>query len=229
MDIDWDLEQRSDEWHRRRLGKVKSSHGDRIITPTGSPARKDRVRKYVSALTYELMTGDSAERDLSNIKAVRDGIRREPLARMLFEKQTGLPVRPCGLVTTTNGKVCCSPDGWISDSIGLEIKCPEGATLVDYLLNRDVFLETYRPQLQLQMWVCGWASVHFYAYHPLCPAFHAIVERDPEYQTTLSQLLVNFGRDLDRAVGIASRLAPFVRPEKPTWDDEPEDEQEEAA
>ena len=53
--------QGSREWHQARLGLVTASEVNRIITPTGKPAKNDTSRAYMHKLLAEWALGEPVE------------------------------------------------------------------------------------------------------------------------------------------------------------------------
>lgn len=217
--------QRSKKWHQFKIGLISASRADQIITPDGKKSRQ--WTKYKYRLAYERLVRQSAERDLSHFKAVREGIEREPDARREFSVLTGLPVEEIGIMTTDDERIGCSPDAVIVDRKELvEIKCPEGATLIGYLDDETLFLDSYRPQIQMQLWVSGWERAHFYAYHPNTPGFYRVVRPDKAYMAQLGAYLMEFVSDLDQTIERVKQYGPFFPMEALLAEDE---EAEEAA
>lgn len=207
-------DQRGDQWKTMRLGRVSASNAYKILTPDGKPSRQ--ARKYMHGLIYERLVGEPPfDDDKTYIRAVREGIEREPDARREFQILTELRVEQIGLAMTDDAKLACSPDGIIvGRNEAVEIKCPQGDTQIGYLL--DGLEDNYKPQVQCQMLIGGWDKVHFYSYHPNTPAFYKITERDPVYQHLLAQALREFVAQLDVETEIARSKGPFFRV-APLW------------
>ena len=206
-------EQRSDEWKTRRLGRVTASNAYKIISPDGKPSKQSR--KYMYGLVYEKLVGESAERDVSYLKAVQEGIEREPDARRQFQVLTDYQVEQIGLVTSDDGKMACSPDGiLIGRNEALEIKCPQGDTQISYLL--DGLEDNYRPQVQMQLYLGKWDCVHFFSWHPNTPSYHIVTRPDPQYQRVMAILLTDFVAALDQETERARRLGPYF-PVEALW------------
>ena len=201
-------EQRSDEWKTRRLGLVTASNAHKIITPEGKLSNQSR--KYLYGLVYERLVGESAERDISYIKAVQEGIEREPVARREFQILTNTVVEQVGMITDDSGKLACSPDGILTGrNEALELKCPQGDTQIGYLL--DGLENEYRPQVQFQLLIGRWDAVHFFSFHENTPAFHVVTRPDPAYQRVMAALLNDFVVQLDVETERARKLGPFFR------------------
>jgi len=143
-------EQGTLQWHRERLGIITSSKiGDLIAT-----IKRDKEGKIVlpssfskTAMTYihkkaserglleemvndDLMFERYIEEEEVSSKAIRLGQEKEPLARFVYSKRTGLEVQEVGMQKYGN-LFGDSPDGVVlfERTIGtLEIKCPMGGT-----------------------------------------------------------------------------------------------------
>lgn len=154
-------EQGSDVWLRARIGLVTAS---RMADVVGTPAKRKALKMAILA---ERLTGMA--RDAYVSAAMQWGIDNEPMARSRYEEVTGQLVTQVGLALhpTIDG-IGASPDGLVGDGL-IEIKCPETATHLQYMLDQ-VPPEQYRPQMLLQMAVTcrGWCD--FVSYDPRLPA-----------------------------------------------------------
>lgn len=215
MAITWAVEQRSEEWHRKRLGIPTASQFHRVITPkTG--ALSDQRHDYRNELVAERILQRRTERSKST-PWMQYGIAYEPEAvRDFLTRQFDLHGRrmeleKVGFITTNDGRIGCSPDRFVkrdpkgnAPREGVEIKCPAPWTQVGYLIGG---LEAeFRPQVQGQMLVAELDLVHFYSFCPGLPAFHKVVERDVGYCDKLYTHLSTFLNELDQAEGVVRKL-----------------------
>ena len=171
-----DVDQGSDEWLAARLGIPTASMFKNIITSQGKPST--RANDYMHKLCAELLLGKQED---YKSEAMERGSELESEARTFYEFQSDLEVQQVGIVYLDEEKqVACSPDGFIGDDKGLEIKCPKSHTHVKYLLAGKVPAE-YVPQVQGSMWITERSSWDFLSYYPGIAPLLITVERDDEY------------------------------------------------
>jgi putative phage-type endonuclease len=168
------IEQGTPEWLNARKGKLTASQAKDIITPTGklAAASKGLMRK----LARECLLDDPLE--FTGNAATQWGHDHEPIARDAFTDLTGHAVDTVGLLQSTlHPCLACSPDGLLMtpsimvdgeltyDIHGLEIKCPNVDTHVDYLLDGELPAK-YRPQVHFSMAITGIQTWYFMSYFP---------------------------------------------------------------
>ena len=192
-----DFEQGSPEWFAARVGIPSASVFDKLITSKG--ALSTSRQKLLYKLAGERVLGEKEEGYTNG--AMQRGIELEPEARDLFELITGLEVKEVGLCYYDERKDrSCSPDGIIpishENGQGLEIKCPELATHVEYLIG-DKLPTKYFQQVQGSMYISGLEKWHFMSYYPGMKPFHIVVERDEIWIAKLDKALNDFVVELD--------------------------------
>lgn len=194
-------EQRSPEWFDLRNGCLTASSVSKIITPTGKSATGVQVVDVIDSLIKGMDNQKVKQGYVS--QAMQHGTDTEDEARSFIEFDLGIEVEQVGFVksniTELNGtpvNMGCSPDGIINgdDNYLLEIKCPTGSTHLSYLDN-DVFPSTYKPQVQMQMYIMQAEKCLFVSYDPDAPTyskcFYKEVERDEEYISFLVNAIEN--------------------------------------
>ena len=216
--------QRSEGWHRARLGLPTASNASKIIAPTGK--RSTQARKFLHQLAWERVAGVPGAEDISAIPHIRDGLEREDAAADAFAEAFGFTLQEVGLCTTDDGKFGASPDRLIigKDEI-VEIKCPKPTTQIGYLL--DGAEDAYKAQIAGHFLVGEWDNVHFWSYHPDAPAYHAVFD----YQSfaPFVRLLRDYVAEFTAALDEAERK---LRAMDWTWTNVlsnwPEDQEDEA-
>lgn len=208
------MEQGSDEWYAKRIGIPTASQFHNILTPTGAPTTGDRRRKYMYRLVAERLLQQSTDDRFENYWT-RRGKELEPEAREAFLAYIRVAdsIERVGLITTNDGKIGCSPDGFLH--IGgkrsreiVEIKCPSPWVQIEYLLEGTE--NNYKPQVQGHMLVSGGECVHLWCYHPQMPAHHIQILRDPDYIKKLARGLFDFCNELDAETDRAARKGPYT-------------------
>jgi putative phage-type endonuclease len=153
-------DQRTPEWFQQRCGKVTASRVADILAKTKTGYSADR-KNYAAQLVAERLTGTPAQ-TFSNA-AMQWGTDTEPMARVAYETATGHFVTEVGFIPHPDLEMAgASPDGLVGDDGLVEIKCPNTATHIDYLLNRKI-PSKYEAQMAWQLictgrkW-CDWVS-----------------------------------------------------------------------
>jgi hypothetical protein len=189
-----DVEQGSPEWDDARVGIPSASIFDKLITSKG--ALSTSRQKLLYKLAGERALGAKEEGYTNG--AMQRGIELEPEARALFELITDLEVEEVGLCYYDERKDrSCSPDGHIiKEKEGLEIKCPELQTHVEYLIGNKLPTK-YIQQVQGSLYITGLERWHFFSYCPGMKPLHIIVERDEIFIANLSKALDDFIVELD--------------------------------
>ena len=188
-------EQGSEAWLRSRLGKISASRVDSILTPTGKPSAQ--ADKYINELIAQRLSGEVPE-TYTNAHMER-GNELEPSARALYEFINDCTVDLAGFCLHPILPAGFSPDGFVSDAGGLEIKCCAPHTHVEYLRKGKVPTK-YIPQIQMALWISGREWWDFMSYHPKIEPLIVRVERDEEYIEKLQQEVTKAAKLIDKEV-----------------------------
>lgn len=153
------MEQRSNDWFAARRGLITASSVGAILGNSPNATRSDLMRRMVREW-------HGAEQEFTGNIATEYGTRNEAGAITEYTMETANRVEPVGFVTREDW-AGCSPDGFINDDGGLEVKCPFGLrneanpqfkTLADQ--------PHYYDQVQFSLWVTGRKFWHFYQWTP---------------------------------------------------------------
>lgn len=125
-----EVEQKSDDWHFLRKGKIT---GTTLKAIMGTPkARQDAIYEIIAE---RLTVG--IDHDEEN--AMDRGNRLEPDAIAMFELETGLEVEHTGFCEDEENQfITNSPDGLIGEHEAVEAKCPQGKNYVKMWLTNEV-------------------------------------------------------------------------------------------
>lgn len=203
-----ECEQGSPEWHAARAGIATAScFADVLATiKTGEAAAR---RNYRVKLVVERLTGKALSGGFQSA-AMLQGTEREPYAREAYEAATGRLVQEVGFVIDDMHQAGCSPDGLIEDDGGLEIKCPELATHLEYL-RTPTEPSAYTPQIQGSMWLTGRKWWDFVSFNPDYPEPLRLVVRrvmrDEAYITKLQLAIAMFMAEVREEVEAVGKLA----------------------
>ena len=192
------IEQGSQEWLALRAGKVTASKVSDVMSAITTAG----YRNYLADLVVERLTGNKTE-SFTNA-AMQWGVDQEPLARAEYEVKTGSFVDQIAFVEhPTIVNLGCSPDGLVGDDGLIEIKCPNTATHIDYVMQ-DKVPTKYIPQIQCQLAVTGRKWCDFVSFDPRLPDGLQILivrlERDDEYIEKLEARVVKFLDEVNSAV-----------------------------
>lgn len=215
----YDVEQGSQEWHDARLAIPTASQFHRILTPTLKPSNS--ARKYAYELLAETFIGENQQPDLWDNEYVVRGTNLEDDAVAWYELQRDVTCTEVGFVTTDDGKVGCSPDRFVGEDGGLEIKCPNGATHIGYLLGEDA--HKHRCQVQGSLWVTGRKWWDLLIYSPFLRPSLTRYTPDPVWVERWEELIPKFLADLEEAKAQLEAMGmdpvEAKKPEPLSWGD----------
>jgi putative phage-type endonuclease len=161
-----DMEQRTEEWHQARLGKVTASRVADVMAKTKAGYGASRAN-YMAELIVERLTGRPG--DSFQSPAMTWGTNTEPLARAAYEAHKGVLVEEVGFVPhPTIPMAGASPDGLVDMDGLVEIKCPNTATHIETLMTGNVPLK-YVLQMHWQMICTGREWCDFVSFDPRMP------------------------------------------------------------
>jgi len=187
--------QGSAEWLAARAGCLTASAiADMLAkTKTGESASRANLR---ARLVAERLTG--VPQDSFSSAAMQWGNEQEPFARAAYEIRTGNLVDQTGLVMHPSIPYAgASPDGLVDDLGLVEIKCPNTATHIEYLLAGTP-PKKYQPQMLWQMECTGRHWCDFVSF-------------DPRMPESLQLFVVRFERDQARLDEMRSEAIAFLR------------------
>ena len=198
-----EMEQRSPEWHQIRTGKITASD-----IPTVANGKKQTKETLCRKLAAERLTGVSTDSGFVNDSILR-GIELEAEARQAFSGETGSHVYEVGFCESEKykGWFGFSPDGLIGMDSGIEIKCPDIHTHLDYLLNG--LGNNYRWQIQTALFVTGYSEWWFASY---CPPFGEnalfieLVKRDEELVRQIEDGVSGMILDVEKVIEAVNQI-----------------------
>jgi putative phage-type endonuclease len=152
------LPQQSKEWFEIRVGKMTSSHTQAIAN------QGKGLDTYITELMAEYYS--SGEKEQFSNKHTDRGNELEPLAREMYELETGNKVEQVGFCEY-NEFSGVSPDGFVNVDGLIEIKAIDDVGYFKYLLNGDKEIDSkYIWQVQMQLMVTNRQWCDFVAYNP---------------------------------------------------------------
>lgn len=190
-----DCKQGSPEWHQARLGIPTASQFSRIVS---TKTRKVLAgsETYRHELLAEWLIGIPGGMDARGL--MERGTQMEPWAVGWYELQREVTTTPVGVCLRDDRLVACSPDRFVGDDGGLEIKCPGAKQHVSNMLGMT---DEYHAQVQGNLWIAERKWWDLLSYHPELPPVIVRIERDEAYIEALASGVASFIADLlaDRA------------------------------
>lgn len=161
------MEQRTEEWHEARLGKVTASKIADVMAKGKGGAPSATRANYLAQLVTERLTGQPVETFTST--AMQHGTETEEQARAVYTMTTGRAVDEVGFIPHASIAMAgASPDGLVGTDGLVEIKCQNTATHIDALLGGSI-PGNYMKQMQFQMACTGRAWCDFVQFDPRLP------------------------------------------------------------
>ena len=153
------MEQRTEEWHAARKGRITASSVGAILGHAPYATRDDVMRRMVREWV-------GAEQEFEGNIATEYGTRNEAGALAEYMMETGNVVEAVGFITRDDW-AGCSPDGLIGEEGGLEIKCPFGLRKDETPAFKSIFDQPhYFDQVQFSIWVTNRSWWNFYQWSP---------------------------------------------------------------
>lgn len=203
------LIQGSPEWFAARLGKVTASRINDVMATLKSGGEAAGRKNYRAQLVVERLTGQVAETYTNG--AMQWGTDHEPDAREAYEFWAGVSVERAGFIDhpTIEG-TGASPDGLIGCDGMIEIKCPNTATHIEWMLAGKVPPE-HINQMTWQMECCNRKWCDFVSYDPrmpidlqlfVAPRLTADEERTGPIRAAVQQFLTEVECTINRLRGL---------------------------
>lgn len=151
-----DVEQGSEEWFKLRADKMTGSHA----TAIGNNGKG--LDTYIHEMMAEYYSSADKEK-FGNVHTDR-GTELEPIARGMYELETGLSVKTTGFVEHDEYSGV-SPDGLVEDDGGVEIKSISDSSYFKHLLYGEKEVSSDHVwQCQMNMFVTGrkWWDLVYY-------------------------------------------------------------------
>lgn len=165
-----EVEQGSESWHALRAGKPTASCFDKLITSTGEPSKS--LAGYAITLAGEMYAGKPLDAWEGNGHTERGKLLEEE-ARLSYAFFHDVKPVQVGFVTDDSMLYGCSPDSFIGDDGGLEIKCLKAENHIKaimYYRKHKKCPPDYVQQTQGEIMVCERKWFDLYFYHPDLPS-----------------------------------------------------------
>ncbi len=155
--------QQDGTWWNDRLGKLTGSRMAAAMNFLKSGKESSERENLRYEIVAERITNTFVDKYMT--ADMQWGVEQEAAAKEAFENRTGLIVRDVGFIDHPSIPFCgVSPDGFVSDGLLIEVKCPKTKTHMKYVANQVIPVE-YKPQMLLQS-ACTGKDVWFVSYDP---------------------------------------------------------------
>jgi putative phage-type endonuclease len=216
------LVQRTPEWVAARVGSLGASCVYEVVARTKTGWGASRANR-MAALVLERITGQPEETYQS--AAMVHGIETEAEARAAYEFMNDAQVTEVGLIRHPRiERSHASTDGLIGDDGVLELKCPQPAAHLEFLLTGKV-PEKYITQMMWQLACSGRQWADFASYSPAFPPEMRLatkrIERDEAKIAELEKAVIEFLAEVDQKVAGLRRLYGLPEPVPATPAEEP--------
>lgn len=160
------MEQGSNEWKAARLGKLTASRMADAVARTKSGWGASRAN-LMATLMVERLTGQPADSYTND--AMKWGTETEPQARSAYSFITDADVEQVGFIDHPKIAMSgASPDGLIGADGALELKCPNTATHIEFLLSGTI-PDKYQKQMTWQLACMERVWCDFVSFDPRLP------------------------------------------------------------
>lgn len=177
------MEQRSNEWHKARTGRITGSICGAFLGHSPYMTREQAIRSMVRQY-------HGAPSEFVGGPHIDWGVSCEDDAIYTFEMETGLKVEKCGFFPYEDF-AGASPDGLIGDDAIIECKAPYGKrNSSDFKFLADQ--PHYFDQVQMEMISSGRKKAYFYQWSPLGSKLEIVDYSQEWYDTYMPQIRQEF-------------------------------------
>lgn len=173
MKVHYNIEQGTEEWHRKRWGRIGGTRGNGLFV------KSDTLAIEVLAEECEEYQDDDSFQN----KDMQRGNELEPVARERLEEYTGLKFLEAGWIDSDIDRVGISPDGITADeTIQCEIKCPARKKHTEYCLGGVVPKDHIHQCIHAFLVNSKLEKLYFCSFRPesLKPLFVVCLTRESE-------------------------------------------------
>ena len=164
------IEQLTEEWFKARVGLITGSRAGALLGLSPFQSKDDVIRSMVREY-------HGADTEFNGNIATSFGNKFEQTAVSFFELEKDVDVSPAGFCIKEGDVFGASPDGFVSDGRGLEVKVPYAG--IKKTLSEQPH---YYAQIQLCMYCSGLKEWHFWQFDPRASqGQHEIVKWDPNW------------------------------------------------
>lgn len=187
-----DVVQGTDEWLALRCGMLTASEMKNIITPTGKPAKNEKMRAHAHDLLAQRLTKYVHPRYVSD--DMLRGYDDELDARLLYSEHYA-PVEEVGFIVRDFGefRLGYSPDGLVGDDGLIECKGRMPKLQIETIINGGMPPE-HMVQVQAGLLVSGRDWCDYLSYCGGLPMAVYRIDDDEEMQQAILEAAEEFER-----------------------------------
>lgn len=206
--MELNIEQRTEDWHIARLGKVTASSLHKVLARTKTGYGADRAN-YLTQLVLERITGEKTDSYTSPY--MQWGIDQEQFARAAYEAAKDVMIDEVGFMCHPTIKMAgASPDGLVGDKGMVEIKCPDSKTALECWLSANPVSKNHFAQMQWQMKCAERDWCDYVVFDPRMPLkaqlFIVRVNRDNEWIQMAENEVIKFLDEVDAKVAYLKNI-----------------------
>ena len=198
-----DVKQGSDSWLKARLGKVTASEIDALVTAKGAVKEGQGPKTYLYTKIAEKVLGMPVT-DAGSF-AIEQGSLIELEAVPWYSFSRNVEVQRVGFCVSDCERYGFSPDGLLGEEGGLEVKGPQPAKMMEYLLE-GVVPELYTLQLQMSLFISKRKFWDFLAYSTRLPPLVVRAEPIEKLQSAIGEALAKFSVSFDAKLAQVARM-----------------------
>jgi hypothetical protein len=218
------IQQKSWDWFKLRAGKVTGSELKNLITDKLAIRKwtTEMPNSYLHRKLAEKWRGEALQSFGGNAQTDQGAIYEEQ-ARNFFGSLLEADIEQVGGIESDDGRLWCSPDGLLNDTVGLEIKCPNADTIIGWVLAGGV-PEEHVLQVQFSLWVSGFKHWLFMAWCKDLPHLAITVEPDQAIVSTIEEAVRDFNARMDAGFAKLLELNGGPPPKRRAFVPSPESE-----
>lgn len=192
-----------------RVGWVGASRVKDIMAKGRGGSEAVTRKNYKAELVAMRLTGERVDTYTSH--SMMWGIEKEPDAKRAFEFLKDVVVQDTPFIPHPDIEWAgASPDGLVGEDELIEIKCPNTATHIDYILSGTAPTE-YAKQMQWQLACTKRKRCHFVSYDPRMPIEHQVftvaVDRDNKLIAEITIAVKKFLVEIDEVIAQLKTLS----------------------
>jgi hypothetical protein len=200
-----DVEQGSPEWYALRMGLPTASEFSLLMKKLKDGKDSKMRAEYMRKLAGEIITGEPMDSYGGGYR--ERGRILEDEARNMYALEFNASPEAIGFVT--NFGTGCSPDSFVGDTKGLEIKIAVPHIQIERL-DKDDLPPEHKDQVHGSMWICERDEWDFVSYCPKLPLLRVPVKRDNGYIATIKGAVDRFNDELAELVERIRRYGESV-------------------
>jgi len=200
------------EWFQARCGRVTASRINEVTAYLKNGKESQKRIDYRTELIAEILTGEALPHYVS--PAMQWGNEQEAIARVEYELATGSDVEQAGFIYHPSiERAGASPDGLIGTDGGLEIKCPNTTTHIEWILA-GVVPEEHRAQMFFNLRCSEREWWDFVSFDPRLPKRYQLFARrlhaDEAIMESIDAEVIKFLSEADAVISELNKQMPAL-------------------